>query len=56
MLSDKVQYKINCMNYQKLEKISDWCWKRYKNNQFPPIAKYITRLHYLREEYMAGLL
>ena len=56
MISDKVQLKINCMNYQKLEKISNWCWKRYQNAKFPPIARYITKLHYWQEEGRAGLL
>ena len=56
MISDKVERKINRMHYSRLEKLSNWFYKRYKNADFPPIARYITRLHYLREEYKAGLL
>ena len=61
MISDKVQCKINRMNFKKLEKISDWLWKRYKNNQLPPIARYITKrfitkLRNWQEEVKAGLL
>lgn len=56
MLSERVERKINCMDYNRLEKLSDWLWKRYENKKITPIAKYITRLHYLQEEGRAGLL
>ena len=56
MITDKVQRKINCMHYDKLEKLSNWFYKRYKNADFPPIARYITKLHYWQEEAKAGLL
>ena len=56
MISDKVQQKINRMHYDKLEKLSNWFYKRYKNANFPPIARYITKLHYWQEEARAGLL
>lgn len=56
MISDKVKWKINCMRYDKLEKLSNWFYKRYKNADFTPIARYITKLHYWQEEAKAGLL
>ena len=59
-VSDNVQRRINYLNYDHLEKLANWCWKRYaKKNGFvkmPPIAHYITRQHYFWEEYRAGLL
>jgi hypothetical protein len=59
-VSDKVQRRINYLNYYHLEKLANWCWKRYaKGNGFvkmPPIAHYITSLHYHLEEGRAGLL
>ena len=60
MISDKIQRKINHLNYYRLEKLANWCWKRYaKTNGFvkmPPIPSYIVRRHYLWEEARAGLL
>ena len=59
-VSDNVQRRINHLNYWRLEKLANWCWKRYaKGNGFvemPPIAHYITSLHNYWEEYRAGLL
>lgn len=58
--SKKVCWKIHCLNFSRLTKISDWCWKRYAKKSgfvdFPPIAKYITTHHYHYEEYKAGML
>lgn len=56
MLSKKVQIKINHLSYNRLEKLANWCWKRYWRKDMPPIARYITRQHYFWEEYKAGLL
>lgn len=55
-VSDNVQKRINYLNYYHLEKLADWCWKRYWGKDMPPIAHYITRQHYFWEEYRAGLL
>ena len=59
-VSDNVQRRINFLNYNHLEKLANWCWKRYaKCNGFvkmPPIAHYITTRHYHLEEGRAGLL
>lgn len=56
MISDKIQRKINHLNYYRLEKLANWLWKRYENKKAPEIAHYIMVHHYLWEEYMAGLL
>ena len=60
MISNEVICKIHYMNYHRLEKLANWCWKRYaKTNGFvkmPPIPSYIVRRHYLWEEAKAGLL
>lgn len=55
-VSDKVQRRINFLNYNHLENLANWCWKRYCGKDMPPIAHYITRHHYLMEEGRAGLL
>ena len=60
MLSTETQIRINKLNYYRLEKLADWCWKRYaKTNGFvkmPPVPSYIVRRHYHWEEAKAGLL
>ena len=59
-VSDNVQHRINYLNYNHLEKLANWCWKRYAKGdgliKMPPIAHYITTRQYLWEEAKAGLL
>lgn len=59
-ISNKVQRRINYLDYNHLEKLANWCWKRYAKGdgliKMPPIAHYITRHHYHLEEGKAGLL
>lgn len=59
-ISDKVQRRINYLDYNHLEKLANWCWKRYAKGdgliKMPPIAHYIIVHHYHLEEGRAGLL
>lgn len=60
MISIEVKRRINYLDYSHLEKLADWCWKRYAKGdgsvKMPPIAHYITSRHYRLEEGRAGLL
>jgi hypothetical protein len=56
MISERVKEKINYMNCYRLEKLANWCWKRYSGVKEPEIARYIMVRHYRWEEYQTGLL
>lgn len=56
MISDKVQWKINNMRFDRLEKLANWLTKRYWQKETPKIAHYIIVHHYWQEEARAGLL
>lgn len=56
MISDKVQCKINCMNFGRLDKLANWLTNRYWQKETPELAHYIIVHHYHLEEAKAGLL
>lgn len=56
MISDKVQRKVNYMNYQRLERLANWLTNRYWQKETPELAHYIIVHHYWQEEARAGLL
>ena len=56
MISDKVQRKVNYMNYHRLERLADWLTNRYWQKETPELAHYIIVHHYHLEEGRAGLL
>lgn len=56
MISDKVQWKINCMNYHRLDRLANWLTNRYWQKETPELAHYIIVHHYRMEEARAGLL
>ena len=56
MISDKVQRKVNYMNYYRLDKLANWLINRYWQKETPELAHYIIVYHYHLEEGKAGLL
>ena len=56
MISDKLQRKVNYMNYNRLEKLANWLTNRYWQKETPELAHYILVHHYHLEEGKAGLL
>ena len=55
-MNEKIKKKINCMNYNKLEKLANWLTNRYWKKRMPEIAYYIVVRYYHLEEAKAGLL
>ena len=56
MISDKIQRKINHLNYYRLERLANWLTDRYWQKDTPELAHYIIVHHYHLEEGRAGLL
>ena len=56
MISDKLQKKVNYMNYYRLERLANWLTNRYWQKETPELAHYIMVHHYHLEEAKAGLL
>ena len=56
MISDKVQRKVNYMNYYRLERLANWLINRYWQKETPELAHYIIVYHYHLEEGRAGVL
>ena len=56
MISDKLQKKVNYMNYHRLERLANWLTNRYWQKETPELAHYIIVNHYHTEEGRAGLL
>lgn len=53
---NSIQWKINNMNWYRLDRLANWLWKRYEGKTMPPIAHDIVVRHHHWEEYNAGLL
>lgn len=56
MISNKLQIKVNHMNYNRLERLANWLTNRYLQKETPELAHYIIVHHYHLEEGRAGLL
>ena len=55
-MNEKIKKKINCMNYNRLERLANWLTNRYWQKETPELAHYIMVHHYHLEEGRAGLL